>query len=59
MINDAISVLSSCSKPQLDKLQDAISNSSPVPESQDEDQIIELQGTIVPVPNQKFEDENI
>ena len=58
-INDVISVLSSCSKPQLEKLQDAISNSSPVPESQDEDQVIQLQDTIVPVPNQKFEDENI
>ena len=59
VINDAISVLSSCSKPQLEKLQDAISNSSPVTESQDEDQVIELQDTIVPVPNQKFEEENI
>ena len=57
VINDAIAVLSICSKPQLEKLQNAMSKSSPVLELQDEDQVIELQDVIVPVPNQKFEKE--
>ena len=68
ILNDAISILSNCSKVKLDQLQDAISSQYPllqsqdeiqVQELQDEDQVIDLRNAIVPVPNQKLEEEEI